>query len=61
MTKDMKRKITYALCAFLLIAGFFGLCAVSESSLSFWEGLGAILAIFVAEIPVVKLLNKQVA
>ena len=55
----MKKKLTYLFCAILLLAGFFGLCAVSESSLSFWEGLGAILGIFVAEMPVVHVANKE--
>ena len=56
----MKEKLTYALCAVLLLAGFFGLQAVSESSLSFWEGVGAILGICVLEIPVIRLANKTV-
>lgn len=54
----MKRKLTFALCAVLLLAGFFGLQAVSESSLPLWEGVGAILAIFAAELPVIHVANK---
>jgi len=56
----MKKKLTYLFCAILLLAGFFGLCAVSESSLPFWEGLGVIIGIFVAEIPVIHIANKSV-
>ena len=56
----MKRKLTIALCAALLLAGFFGLQAVSESSLSLWEGAGAILAILVALLLVVKVANRLV-
>lgn len=54
----MKKKISFAICAVLLVAGFFALQAVSESSLSFWEGAGCIAAIFLAETPVVRHLNK---
>lgn len=56
----MKQKISFAFCALMLIAGFFGLQAVSESSLPFWEGVGCIAAIFLAETPVVRHLNKIV-
>ena len=56
----MKRKLTIALCAALLLARFFGLQAVSESSLSLWEGAGAILAILVALLLVVKVANRLV-
>ena len=57
----MKRKLTFALCAVLLLAGFFGLQAVSESnSLSLWEGVGAILGIFALELPVIRLANKTI-
>ena len=54
----MKKKLSFALCAALLVAGFFGLQAVSESSLPLWEGVGAIAAIFLVEMPVVRYLNK---
>ena len=60
MKTDMKQKLSLALCAVLLVAGFFGLQAVSESPLSFWEGVGAIAAIFLVETPVVHYLNKKV-
>lgn len=57
----MKKKLTYALCALLFLAGFFGLCAVSESkSLPLWEGLGVILGILLLEIPVVRIVNNAV-
>lgn len=55
----MKKKLSFALCAALLVAGFFGLQAVSESSLPLWEGVGAIAAIFLGETPVVMYLNKN--
>jgi len=54
----MKQKLSFALCAALLVAGFFGLQAVSESSLPLWEGVGVIAAIFLGETPVVMYLNK---
>ena len=56
----MKHKITFALCAGLLLAGFFGLVSVSESDLSFCEAVGAILGICAAELPVIHLANKTV-
>lgn len=56
----MKEKITYALCAVLLLAGFFGLQAVSESGLPFWEAIGAIALICALEVPVVRLANKTI-
>lgn len=56
----MKKKTTFALCAVLLLAGFFGLQAVSESHLPFWEVVGLIAAILLAEAPVVRYLNKSV-
>lgn len=56
----MKKKITFALCALFLVAGFFGLCAVAESGLPLWEAVGLITAIFVAEIPVVKIANREI-
>ena len=56
----MKKKITFAFCAALLLAGFFGLQAVSESSLPFWGAIGAIAAIFLLETPVVRYLNRHV-
>ena len=59
-TTDMKHNITFALCAVLLLAGFFGLQAVSELHLPVWEVLGLIAAIFLAETPVVRYLNKHV-
>ena len=59
----MKEIITYAFCAVLLVAGFFALQAVSESSLPLWQGTGAIAAIIlVMSVPVRrvnKLLNKE--
>ena len=55
----MKKKLSFAFCALMLIAGFFGLQAVSESSLPFWEGVGCIAAIFLGETPVVMYLNKN--
>ena len=57
----MKRKLTLAFCALMLLAGFFGLQAVSESSLPFWEGAGCIALIFLVETPVVRYLNKCVS
>ena len=54
----MKQKLSFALCAALLVAGFFGLQAVSESSLPLWEGVGCIAAIFLVEMPVVRYINK---
>ena len=54
----MKKR--YALCAVLLLAGFFGLQAVSESHLSFWESLLAITGICAAELPVIAIANKEV-
>lgn len=60
-TRDIMRKqISYSICAILLLAGFFGICAVSESSLSLWEGLGVIFGISVAEAPVIMVANKMV-
>ena len=56
----MKKKFTYALCAVLLLAGFFGGQAVSESHLSFWESLLAIMGICAAELPVIVVVNKEV-
>lgn len=56
----MKKKITFAFCAALLLAGFFGLQAVSESSLPFWGAIGAIAAIFLVETPVVRYINKNI-
>jgi len=56
----MKQKLTFALCAVLLLAGFFGLQAVSESSLSLWEGAGAILGICALESPVIALANHTI-
>jgi len=56
----MKQKITFAICAVLLLAGFFGLQAVSESSLSLWEGAGAILGIGILESPVIAVLNRTI-
>ena len=54
----MKEKITYAFCAVAMVAGFFGLQAVSESSLSFWQGTGAILAILALMSIPVRRVNK---
>ena len=56
----MKQKTTFAICAVLLLAGFFGLQAVSESGLPLWGAVGAILGIFAAEIPVILVVNKSV-
>ena len=55
----MKKKMTYALLAGLLLSGFFGLAAISESHLPFWESLFAILGICAAELPVILILNKM--
>ena len=57
----MKRKLSLAFCALMLLAGFFGLQAVSESSLPFWEGVGCIALILLVETPVVRYLNKCVS
>ena len=54
----MKHKITFAICAVLLLAGFFGLQAVAESSLSLKGGVAAILSIFAVELIVVRVANK---
>lgn len=54
----MKQKISFALCALTLVAGFFGLQAVSESSLPFWEGAGCIAGIFLLMVPAVRKVNK---
>ena len=56
----MKQKITFAICAVLLLAGIFGLQAVSESSLSLWEGAGAILLICALESPVIAVANRTI-
>ena len=59
-TRDMKKKITFAICAVWMLAGFFGLQAVSESGLPFVETLGIILAIGIAEAPAVIIANHEV-
>ena len=56
----MKQKITFAICAVWMLAGFFGLQAVSESGLPFVETLGVIIAIGLAEIPAVLIANHEV-
>ena len=55
----MKKKTTFALCAVLLLAGFFGLQAVSESNLPFWEVVGLIAAILAAMFLVAAVINKS--
>ena len=56
----MKQKTTFAICAVLLLAGFFGLQAVSESGIPFWGAIVAILGIIAAEVPVIVVVNKNV-
>ena len=56
---DMKQKISFAFCALTLVAGFFGLQAVSESSLPFWEGVGCIAGIILLMIPAVRKVNRS--
>lgn len=56
----MKQKITFAICAVWMLAGFYGLAAVSESGLPFVETIGAIIAISIAELPVVIIANHEV-
>lgn len=55
----MKKKTTFSLCAVLLLAGFFGLQAVSESHLPFWEVVGLIAAILAAMFLVAAVINKS--
>ena len=55
----MKQKISFAFCALTLVAGFFGLQAVSESSLPFWEGVGCIAGIILLMIPAVRKVNRS--
>ena len=54
----MKEKITFAFCAVAMVAGFFGLQAVSESSLPLWQGTGAIIAILLVMSFPVRRINK---
>lgn len=56
----MKQKHIFALCAFVMVAAFFGLAAVAESSLPLWEGIGCIAGILLIAAPVVRLANRAV-
>ena len=57
----MKQKITFAILAAWLLAGFIGMVSVSESELSALETFVIFLAIAVAEIPAVIIANHEIA
>lgn len=54
------KHLTYATCATLLLAGFFGLCAIAESGLPLWEAVGLIASILLFELGVASVANKSI-
>lgn len=54
------KKLALALCAVVLVAGFFGMQAVSESSLPFWEAIGCLAGILLVMLGAAKVANKVV-
>ena len=56
----MKRKLTFAICAIWLLAGFLGLMSLSEAELSAAETFGIFLAIVLAESPAIIIANREI-
>ena len=59
-THHHMKKLALALCAVVLVAGFFGMQAVSESSLPFWEAIGCLAGILLVMLGAAKVANKVV-
>lgn len=54
----MKEKITYAICAVLLVAGFAGMQSVAESNLPALASVGILAGIIAALLAVCEVINK---